>query len=390
MKITRIELLHSYPVEGGWRPLFVRIHTDEGIFGDGEAALSYGGISNAAFGMLQDMAPKLIGMDPLDNEVIWEKLYHKTFWGINGGPVVFAGISAFDIALWDIRGKAFGVPLYKLLGGKMRSSLRAYASQLQNGMGTDRKPCGSPEDYALVTRKAMDLGFDAVKFNFITFDENGKRTAQNDRSPYLPLEMMELAENRIRAVRDALGPHGDIILENHCYTNKESAVQFGNMAKAYGIMYFEEPVAPHPDLLKYVHDNTGLPIASGERIYSRWQFKEHLEKGSVQVIQPDIGNTGGITETKKICDMAHIYEAAVQIHVCGSNLVTAASLHLESTLTDFISHEYNVNTCMPKMLALTKYDYEPENGFMTVPELPGIGNEISDYAFRNSDIITVE
>lgn len=390
MRITKIDLLHSEPVEDGWRPLFVRVYTDEGIYGDGEVALSYGGIDQAAFGMLRNMAPMLIGMNPLENEKIWNKLYYGCFWGYNGGPVVFGAISAFDLAMWDIRGKKFGVPIWMLLGGKMRSSLRAYASQLQMGWGTGRQHCTSSDDYAKATRIAMDKGFDAVKINFTTFREDGTPYDKFEQAPYLTADYLDVIEERLKAVRDTLGPNGDIILENHSLTDKLSATQMGNMAKKYRIMYFEEPTAPHADNLAYVHEHTGIPVATGERMYSRWQFKDYLEKGAVQVIQPDLGTCGGITEVKKICDLAYIYEAAVQIHVCGSPLITAASLHMEAAIPGFIIHEYNVNTEMPRMLGLTTRTYEPVNGKMPVPDLPGIGNEIAPETFSHSEVIHVE
>lgn len=389
MKITKIDILRSCPVEDGWRPLFCRIYTDEGIYGDGEAALSYDHITTAEFGMLQDLAPLLIGMNPMEHEVIWNKLYHKCFFGLNSGPVVFAAISAFDIALWDIKGKKYQAPLHELLGGKLRNQLRAYASQLQNGFPENRRSCRTPEDYAEVTKMAMDKGFDAVKYNFTTFREDGSRYPQTEQAPYLDGHYMQVIEARIKATRDTLGPAGDIILENHCYTDKLSATQMGNMAKKYNIMYFEEPVAPHGELLSYVHRETGIPVASGERMYTRWQFKDRLDQNAIQVIQPDIGTSGGITEVKKICDMAYTYEAAVQIHVCGSPLVTAASLQLEAVIPGFIIHEYNVNTSMPKMTGLTKYQYEPVNGYFIIPDRPGIGNEIADDTFKNSEVITI-
>lgn len=389
MKITKIDILRSCPVEDGWRPLFCRIYTDEGIYGDGEAALSYDHITTAEFGMLQDLAPLLIGMNPMEHEVIWNKLYHKCFFGLNSGPVVFAAISAFDIALWDIKGKKYQAPLHELLGGKLRNQLRAYASQLQNGFPENRRSCRTPEDYAEVTKMAMDKGFDAVKYNFTTFREDGSRYPQTEQAPYLDGHYMQVIEARIKATRDTLGPAGDIILENHCYTDKLSATQMGNMAKKYNIMYFEEPVAPHGELLSYVHRETGIPVASGERMYTRWQFKDRLDQNAIQVIQPDIGTSGGITEVKKICDMAYTYEAAVQIHVCGSPLVTAASLQLEAVIPGFIIHEYNVNTFMPKMTGLTKYQYEPVNGYFLIPDRPGIGNEIADDTFKNSEVITI-
>ena len=390
MKITKIDLLFSNPVEDGWRPLFCRIYTDSGIYGDGEIALSYGGTREAAFGILKDLAPMLIGMDPLDHEVIWQKLYRNCFFALNGGPLTFGGISAFDIALWDIKGKTFNVPVWKLLGGKQRSTLRAYASQLQNDWGENRKPARSPEDYGRVAKIAVEKGFDAVKINFLTFQPDEGRYPGTMQTSFLSADYLKTAESRIAAVREAVGEKVDIILENHCYTDRLSAVQYGNMAKKYGIFYFEEPTTPHPDLLSYVHRETGIPVASGERIYSRWQYKAYFENDSIQVIQPDIGTCGGITEVKKICDMAYLYETGVQIHVCGSPIVTAASLQLECAIPNFIIHEYNVNTIMPQMVSLAKYDYQPVNGKFTVPDLPGIGNEIAEEAFKRSEVITIQ
>ena len=148
MKITKVEILHlkTKLKNGHWRPIVCRIHTDAGIYGDGEAALAYGEAQSAAFGIVQNFAKLIIGMDPLDHEIIWDKLYRTTFWGQNGGPVIFAGISAIDIALWDIKGKYYKAPIYQLLGGKRRNSLRAYASQLQFGWGPDIIPQRTPED----------------------------------------------------------------------------------------------------------------------------------------------------------------------------------------------------------------------------------------------------
>ncbi len=389
MKITKIDLLFCAPVEDGWRPSFCRIYTDEGIYGDGEIALSYGGVSRSAYSILIDLAELIVGMNPLDHEVIWQKLYRKCFFALNGGPIIFGGISALDMALWDIKGKVCNLPLYRLLGGRHREHLRAYASQLQNGWGENRKPARTPKDYAEQARIAVEKGFDAVKFNFLTFREEEGRYAGTSQTAFLSQEYMRVAEARIAAVREAVGENVDIILENHCYTDAQSASQYGKMAAKYGILYFEEPATPQEDVLSFVHRETGLPVASGERIYSRWQFKRFLDKEAIQVIQPDIGNSGGITEVKKICDMAYLYETGVQIHVCGSPLVTAASLHLEAAIPNFVIHEYNVNTVMPQMVGLTTRDYQPVNGAFTVPELPGIGNEIAPETFKRSHVETV-
>ena len=389
MKITKIDLLYCEPVEDNWKPSFCRVYTDEGIYGDGEITLSYGDTTEAAFSILKDFAPMLIGMNPLDHEVIWQKLYRNSFFGINGGPLTFGAISAFDMALWDIKGKAFGVPLYRLLGGKQRETLRCYASQLQNGWGTNRTPARTPEDYAKAAEIAVEKGFDAVKYNFLTFRPDSGRYPLTEQTAFLHPSYMKTAEARIAAVRKVMGD-GDIILENHCYTDVQSAIQYGNMAKKYGILYFEEPTIPNEELLRAVYEGTGIPVASGERLYSRWQFKKCFDRRAVQVIQPDIGTCGGVTEVKKICDMAYVSEAGVQIHVCGSPLATAVSLHMEAVIPNFVLHEYNVNTVMPRMVALTKYDYQPVNGYFTVPDLPGIGNEIADETFKTSQVVTIK
>ena len=190
MKITKVDVIHiAAPTERpGWRPVITRIYTDEGIYGDGEAALAYGVASSAAFGMVRDYAALIIGDDPLQHEVIWNKLYKNTFWGQNGGPVIFAGIAAIDIALWDIKGKYFNQPVYRLLGGKFREDLRSYASQLQFGWGPERETLGKTADYAEVSKKAVAEGYDAVKIDFFTYDRDGRPFTHEEQgrllSPY--------------------------------------------------------------------------------------------------------------------------------------------------------------------------------------------------------------
>ena len=390
MKITKVDVLLAKPDEQGWTPVFCRVYTDSGIYGDGEVALGYGGASRAAFGMVQDMAGLVIGMDPLDHELIWRKLYQGCFWGVNGGPIVFGSISAYDLAMWDIKGKFFNQPLYKLLGGKIRNEMRAYASQLQQGWGIGRSPARSVEDYVKNCEIALDKGFDAVKINFTTHRPDEGRYSKTEQTAYIHPDYMDVIESRLAAVRKTMGKNGDIILENHCYTDVQSAVQMGLMAKQYHPYYYEEPVTPHPELLAQVHQKTGIPVASGERIYSAWQYERCFQADAIQVIQPDLGTCGGLTEVKKICDMSFVHELGVQIHVCGSPLVTAASLHIEAVLPNFVIHEYNVNCMMPTMLKYATHDYQPVNGKMPVPELPGIGSEISDFAFQNSTVVTFE
>ncbi len=392
MKITKVDVLQvqTQLKNGHWRPTVCRIYTDEGIYGDGEAALAYGEAQDSAFGIVQNFARLIIGMNPLEHEIIWDKLYRSTFWGQNGGPVIFAGISAIDIALWDIRGKYYNAPVHELLGGKRRPKLRTYASQLQFGWGPDIIPQRTPEDYAREAKRAVDDGYDCIKIDFFTFRPEGGSYTDTDRLGLLNKEYMDMYEARLKAVRQAIGPKVDIIIENHSFTDAQSSSQIGRMAKKYDIFYFEEPTTPTPQLSKYVHEETGLPVANGERIYTRWQYADYFKENAIQVIQPDIGTCGGITEVKKVCDMAYTYDVGVQVHACGSPISTAAALQVEAVIPNFVIHEHHTYALSPYNKEICIYDYQPVNGKFEVPDLPGIGQELSETAFKNARIVTIQ
>lgn len=372
-----------------WRPVVCRINTDEGISGWGEAAMAYGVGASAAFGMIKDLAGIIIGMNPLQNEIIWDKMYRETFWGQNGGVVVHAGMSAIDLALWDIKGKKYGVPLYELLGGKRRDKLRAYASQLQFGWYDKVIAAVTPDDYYKAAKAAVADGYDAVKVDFFQFDEKGNPTTPELTTRLLAPRTLNMIEQRIAAVREAIGPHVDIIVENHSFTDVQSAIQIGQMAEKYNIFAYEEVTTPDPKLHRRVAERVNIPIASGERVYTRWEYQEYFEDRSIGLIQPDLGTCGGITEGKKICDLAAIYDVGVQVHVCSSPLCVAASLHLEAVIPNFTIHEHHVFFRMPWNKRLCKYDYQPVNGYISIPDLPGLGNEISDEAIAEATIETV-
>ena len=391
MKITQVDIFVP-KVEGmPWRPVLCRIYTDEGIYGDGEAALAYGIASPAAVGMIQDLAQLIIGMDPLDNEVIWDKLYKTTFWGQNGGPVVFSGISAVDIALWDIKGKAFNVPVYKLLGGKRRDNLRTYASQLQFGWSDHWEEMRTLEDYQEVSKKAVAEGYDAIKIDFFTYDPvDGHKYTDEDCTRLLAPKYVNIVEERVAAVREAVGPNIDIIMENHSRPDAQSAVQLGRAVQKYNIFYFEEPNTPNPKTAKFISSKLNMPISHGERVYSRWQYAPYFEDQSIQVIQPDIGNCGGLTEAKKICDMAYVYDISVQAHVCASPLSTAVALHLESVIPNFVIHEHHRNNLLQINKDLCTVDWQPVNGKFKVPEGPGLGCEFTDKVLKTENKITVK
>ena len=392
MKITQIDIMTPHIQENPmWRPILCRIHTDEGIYGDGEAALAYGIASPAAAGMIRDLATLIIGMDPLDSEVIWDKLYKSTFWGQNGGPVVFAGISALDIALWDIKGKVFNVPVYKLLGGKRRDNLRTYASQLQFGWSDHAETLTTLDEYREVSKKAVAEGYDAIKIDFFTYaPEDGRRYTDEDCTRLLSPKLVDVVESRVAAVREAIGPNVDIIMENHSRPDAQSAVQLGRAVQKYNIFYFEEPNTPNPKTAKFISSKLSMPIAHGERVYSRWQYAPFFEDQSIQVIQPDLGNCGGLTEGKKICDRAYVYDISVQAHVCASPLSTAVALHLESVIPNFVIHEHHTNNLKPWNKELCTVDWQPVDGKFKVPEGPGLGCEFTDKVLNTENKIIVK
>lgn len=373
-----------------WRPVIVKLFTDEGIYGLGEAALAYGAGSNAAVGILKDFLPKIIGMDPFCTEAIFHTLQTKTFWGKGGGTVISAGMSAVDMACYDIQGKALGVPLYKLLGGKCRDSLRVYASQIQSGWGKDRCVLTRPEEYRDAACKAVEDGYDAVKVDLFQYDYKANMNSFA-LCTCLPKEFAKMIEERISAVRDAVGPAVDIIVENHAATDVGTAVEMAKILEPYSIMYLEEPNNPqNASIARQIKARTNIPIAGGERLFSRWGFGPQIMDRSIDVIQPDLGTCGGITEGRKIADMAYAYDILVQAHACGSPIVKAATLHFEASIPNFIIHEHHRNSLTVANSELGTIDYQPIKGRYSIPELPGLGQDLSERAYELANITTVE
>lgn len=396
MKITSVDVFKvtsgKPAVKGPWNPVIVRINTDEGISGYGEVGLAYGHADNAGFGMAQDFAKLIIGLDPMRIEDIWEMLFRQTFWGMGGGTVIFAGMSAIDVALWDIKGKALGVPVYELLGGKTNKRLRTYASQIQFDWGLQNNALVLPEEYAKVAKKAVAEGYNCVKVDPIGFDLNGTWMSREWKTRgILERKVFDTAYNRVKAIRDAVGPDVDIIIELHSLTDTNTAIQLGRALEELNIFYYEEPVHPlNVDSMLEIARNVKIPIASGERIYSRLGYREFFEKRALHVIQPDMGLAGGFTETKKICDMANTYDVGVQIHVCGSPIATAAALQLEAVIPNFLIHEHHAVALRDESIRICKYDYQPKNGYYEIPDLPGIGQELSEEAILNSIKVTIK
>ena len=395
MKITKLTILYVHNIrtdssQVGQRPILVRIDTDSGVYGVGEVGLAYGAGGNAAVGILKDYAPYIIGMDPMNTEAIWEKLFKTTFWGQGGGTVIFGGMSAIDMALWDIKGKVFGVPVYQLLGGKCRDSMRTYASQIQLAWAPKRNICKTSEDFAKQALIAVEQGYDAVKADVLQFDENGVSGGFNLEGPLLN-KAVSVGEARIRAIREAVGPDVDIIVENHAHTDTVAGIQFAKAIEKYNIFFYEEINTPlNPKLTEFAKHHINIPLAAGERIYSRWGYLPFMEAHSLDVLQPDLGTVGGITECKKICDRAHAYDMTVQVHTAGTGVACAAALHVEASIPNFCIHEHHQKALMPEYIELCTQNYQPVNGRMPVPELPGIGQDLTEKAYQNSDIFVIE
>lgn len=397
MKITSIDIYDLLPeiANQGIAPIGIRVNTDEGISGFGEVGTGYGNAHFAGVQIVRDLGRRVLGKNPMNIEAIWEDLFRNTFWGMAGGTVINAGMSAIDIALWDIKGKALGVPVYQLLGGKCRDRIRTYASQLQVGWGPKKVYLNEPEEYARVLRCAMDEGYDAVKVDPIGVTDKGEwiRLCEDETWSLrgsLSSRALRSAVARVEAMRKEGGEDLDIIIENHAFTDTSTAIQLGEALEPYGILYMEEPVHPlNSRSMREIRERVNIPLASGERIFTRWGYRPFLEERSLQVLQPDFCLTGGITEGKKIADMANVYDCMIQGHCCGGPISTAAALHIEAAIPNFIIHELHSGALKKHIRELCKYDYMPENGYYHVPELPGIGQELSEEAMERAEHFVV-
>jgi L-alanine-DL-glutamate epimerase-like enolase superfamily enzyme len=201
---------------------------------------------------------------------------------------------------------------------------------------------------------------------------------------------MKLFVKRAETAREAVGPDVEIIMENHCLTSANTAIQYGLATQHLGFMMLEEPANPlNPCEYRRIAEKLDIPVATGERSWLRWGFQPLFEAG-LSVAQPDLGNCGGITEGRKIADMAAAYGVTIQTHTCNTPLSVAASLHLEAAIPNFIIHEHHTVNTLADVRELCVYDYQPVNGYFDIPELPGIGNEPTEKALAESSIITVK
>lgn len=370
MKIREIKIYRAKMAR--LHPVLIEVLTDDGVVGVGEAGVAYGLGQTAAAGMIKDIAERmLIGRDPSRIEALWTEMYDHTFWAKGGGPIVFAAISAIEQALWDIKGKVLGVPVYELLGGKFRDEVRVY----NNGWGQDHMEV---KPFADAAERAVAQGYDALKcYPFAYRDPDPRATSKHPSLRSLDKSVLKLAYEKVKALRSAVGPDVDIMLDVSGGLTTDEMIRFCRKVEDLDIFFIEEPCDPFDvGALKKISDHVRMPVAAGERLYTRYGFRKVLEAHAVDIVQPDICLTGGLMETKKIAAMAEAYNMRVQPHVCGSPVATAAALQIGACISNFAIQEvYPYWQTMPGYVELT--DNPPEarikGGKIDIPDLPGLG-----------------
>lgn len=353
MKISEV---NTYYVRPRWG--FVEIVTDEGISGWGEGVLE--GHADAVLSCVNEMKTYLIGNDPSRIEDIWNVLYRAGFY--RGGGVLMSAISGIDQALWDIKGKVFNAPVYELMGGKCRDKIKVYS-----WVGGDR-----PHDVGAGAKAKMDEGFSAVKMN-----------ATEELQFIDSYEKIDEVLERVAAIRQACGKYFGIAVDFHGRVHKPMAKILAKKLEEFDPMFIEEPVlCEHMEEFPEVARACNIPIATGERLFSRYDFKRLLKIGGVDIIQPDLSHAGGITEVKKIASMAEAYDVALAPHCPLGPIALSACLQVDATSYNAAIQEqsmgihYNLGKTVLDYVE-NKNDFAFENGFVKMPCKPGIGVEVN-------------
>lgn len=361
MKITGLELFKVPP-----RWLFLKVSTDEAISGWGEPIVE--GRADTVFAAVREMSEYLVGRDPYRIEDHFQVLHRGGFY--RGGPVLTSAISGIEQALWDIKGNALGVPVYELLGGAARERMRVYG-----WIGGDR-----PSGIAEAVKRRAASGLTAVKMN------------ATEEMHYIDShEKVEAAAERLAAAREAGGTGFGIAVDFHGRVHRAMAKVLAHELEPYHPMFIEEPVLPeHPEALRDLARHTTIPIATGERMYTRWGFKQLLMDGSVDIIQPDLSHAGGILEVRKIAAMAEAFDVAVAPHCPLGPIALAASLQLDATTPNAIIQEqslgihYNQGADLQDYLGNPEVFAHDEEGYVPLPTGPGLGIEIDEEKVRAS------
>ncbi|MBU9737748.1 galactonate dehydratase [Diplocloster agilis] len=358
MKIKEIELFKVPP-----RWLFLKVTTDEGIEGWGEPVIE--GRADTVKACVEELKYYLIGKDPQRIEDIWQVLYRSGFY--RGGPVLMSAISGIDQALWDIKGKYYQAPVYELMGGKCRENIKVYS-----WIGGDR-----PDDVAVQALERKKLGFTAVKMN-----------ATEELHYIDSYEKIDAVVERVAAIREAAGKYFGIGVDFHGRVHKPMAKILAKELEPYRLMFIEEPVlAENLEDLKEITKQSGIPIATGERMFSRWDYKKVLSSGYVDIIQPDLSHAGGITECKKIASMAEAYDVALAPHCPLGPIALAACIQLDATCANAVIQEQSIGIHYNKENDVLDYLKDPsvfryKDGVVELPKAPGLGIEIDEEVVR--------
>ena len=354
MKIIK---LTTYIVPPRW--LFVKVETDEGISGWGEPIVEGRALTVEA--AVHELSDYLIGKDPFLIEDHWNVMYRGGFY--RGGAVHMSAIAGIDQALWDIKGKALNVPVHQLLGGQCRDRIKVYS-----WIGGDR-----PSDVARNAKEMVERGFTALKLN-------GAEELQIVDS-YAKIDAIV---ETIGTVRDAVGPHVGIGADFHGRVHRPMAKVLAKALDPFRLMFIEEPVlSENYEALKEIANHTSTPIALGERLYSRWDFKNILSGGYVDIIQPDLSHAGGITECRKIASMAEAYDIALAPHCPLGPIALAACLQIDAVSYNAFIQEQSLNIHYNQDNDILDYIsnrevFDYKDGFVAIPQGPGLGVDVDE------------
>lgn len=354
MKITKVS---TYLVRPRWG--FVKIETDEGVCGWGEAVLE--GHARTVLSCVEEMKDYLLGADPSRIEDIWTVLYRAGFY--RGGGVLMSAISGIDQALWDIKGKVFHAPVYELLGGACRQKMRVYS-----WVGGDR-----PADVGAAAKQKKDEGFTAVKMN-----------ATEELQMIDSYDKIDAVLERVAAIRESCGKYFGIAIDFHGRVHKPMAKVLAKKLEEFDPMFLEEPVlCENMENFREIAAACNVPIATGERLFSKWDFKRLLQAGGVDIIQPDLSHAGGITEVKKIAAMAEAYDVALAPHCPLGPIALAACLNVDAVSYNAVIQEqsigihYNVGKSVLDYVK-NQEDFVFTDGFVQLPVRPGLGVDVRE------------
>ena len=356
MKVTDVKVFPVDCFRTNW--VFVKVYTDEGISGVGEGTLEYK--EKAFFGAVEHIREYLVGKNPLEIENHWHHIYRDAYW--RGGPVLMSALSAVETALWDILGKHLGVPVYQLLGGKVNDKVRIYVNGWFSGAKT-------PEQFAEKAKTAVQRGVTAMKW-----DPFGKSYLQISNKD------LDTAVRCVAMVREAVGNGIDLLIEGHGRFDIPTAIRIAKELEPFKPMWFEEPVPPdNLDALKAVRDKSPVAVSAGERLYSRWDYKNLFDKMCADYIQPDISHAGGVSELKKIAAEAECRYIAFAPHNPSGPVANAATLQLAACCPNFTILEIMYSDVTWRK-DVTDEALEYEDGYLKIPDKPGLGIEINEEA----------